>query len=522
MSEQTIHRGPRDAAGPREWVGLAVLALPTLVLALDMSVLYLAAPALAADLQPSSTQQLWIIDIYGFMIAGFLITMGSLGDRIGRRRLLMIGALVFVVASIVAAFSTSGAMLIATRALLGIAGATLMPSTLALISNMFAQPRQRTVAISIWISCFMSGMALGPIVGGLLLETFWWGSVFLLAVPVMALLLVTAPLLLPEYRATRAVRLDLPSVVLSLATILPFVYGLKQIAAYGPSTVAVGSMAAAAALAVIFVRRQRILDDPLVDLGLFANRAFTTALLAILISTAAGGGLYLLATQYLQLVEGLSPLAAGLWLIPTGVASVAGALAAPRLAARFSAAGVVAAGLLGAVAGYVMLAAAQPGAGLALVVAGIALVFFGGGPISALGTDLVVGSVPPAKAGSAASMSETGTELGISLGVALLGSLGAAVYRSRIDLPDGLSAEAAGRADDSLTGATEIARDLPAPTASELIDSAQDALTAGLNLAALVAAAVIGILALVTAIMLRERPAHAVASSSHSETDDAR
>lgn len=508
-------------AGPREWLGLGILALPTVVLALDMSVLYLAAPALVADLGASSPQQLWIIDIYGFMIAGFLITMGTLGDRIGRRRLMMIGALSFAIASILAAYSTSAGMLIAARAILGVAGATLMPSTLALISNMFSQPRQRTVAISIWISCFMSGMALGPVIGGLLLEAFWWGSVFLVAVPVMALLLTAGRVLLPEYRTTQTGRLDLFSVVLSLAAILSLVYGLKQVAAYGPSTVAIGSIVAAAVIAVVFVRRQLVLDDPLVNVALFANRAFTTALLAILISTAAGGGLYLLATQYLQLVEGLSPLIAGLWLIPTGVASVAGALSAPHLATRFSPAVVVAAGLLVAVFGYTMLASAQADSGLALVVAGIALVFFGGGPISALGTDLVVGAAPPARAGSAASMSETSTELGISLGVALLGSLSTALYRSRIVVGDQLPPAAATQASDTLTGAIGAARQLPTSTAAELMTSAHQAFTAGLNLAALIAAAVVTLLALATGITLRERRGNTAAVLSPSGSDQA-
>lgn len=310
MTTQTTPPG----AGIRQWMGLTVLALPTLVLALDMSVLYLAAPAMTVDLRASSTEQLWIIDIYGFMIAGFLITMGTLGDRIGRRKLLMIGGIVFALASLAAAFAPSAPILIAARALLGVAGATLMPSTLALITNMFTVPRQRTAAISIWISCFMSGMALGPVIGGLLLESFWWGSVFLLAVPVMTLMLAAAPFVLPEYRDERAGRLDLLSVGLCLATILPLVYGFKQVASHGYAPESIIALAAGAAVGVVFVRRQLTVDEPLINIRLFQNRAFTTTLLAILISTAAGGGLYLLASQYLQLVQGLSPLHAGLWI----------------------------------------------------------------------------------------------------------------------------------------------------------------------------------------------------------------
>ncbi|NYI71013.1 DHA2 family multidrug resistance protein-like MFS transporter [Naumannella cuiyingiana] len=501
MTTQTTPPG----AGIRQWMGLTVLALPTLVLALDMSVLYLAAPAMTVDLRASSTEQLWIIDIYGFMIAGFLITMGTLGDRIGRRKLLMIGGIVFALASLAAAFAPSAPILIAARALLGVAGATLMPSTLALITNMFTVPRQRTAAISIWISCFMSGMALGPVIGGLLLESFWWGSVFLLAVPVMTLMLAAAPFVLPEYRDERAGRLDLLSVGLCLATILPLVYGFKQVASHGYAPESIIALAAGAAVGVVFVRRQLTVDEPLINIRLFQNRAFTTTLLAILISTAAGGGLYLLASQYLQLVQGLSPLHAGLWLIPTGIASIIGALAAPRLATRFGAGTVVAGGLLVAVAGYILLALARADTGIALVATGIALVFFGSGPISALGADIVVNTVPPEKAGSAASMSETSTELGISFGVAILGSLSSIIYRRQIVLPDHLSTPAQQTSRESLSGATDTAQQVSETTATALIESAHNAFTAGLNTTAIIAAITIALLTVAMPILTRQR-----------------
>src|SRR5688572_7179148 len=217
----------------REWIGLIVLMLPTILIAMDLTVLHLAVPSLSEDLQPSGSQLLWITDIYGFMIAGSLITMGTLGDRIGRRKLLMMGATAFGVASIIAAFSTSATMLIAARALLGIAGATLMPSTMSLIRNMFLDPRQRTAAIGIWVSGFSVGSAVGPLIGGLLLENFWWGSVFLLGVPVMGVLLIAGPLLLPEYKDPNPGRFDILSAALSLAAVLTTIYGLKQFAEFG-------------------------------------------------------------------------------------------------------------------------------------------------------------------------------------------------------------------------------------------------------------------------------------------------
>ncbi|GAA2244822.1 MFS transporter [Streptomyces amakusaensis] len=501
--------GPGLRAGRREWIGLAVLTLPTLVLALDMSVLYLASPHLGADLGPTSSELLWIMDIYGFMIAGFLITMGTLGDRIGRRRLLMIGAFAFGVASIVAAYASSPLLLILARALLGVAGATLAPSTLSLISNMFKDAGQRGVAISIWISCFMSGMGVGPVVGGVLLEWFWWGAVFLLAVPVMVLLLVVGPKVLPEYRPAEAGRLDLVSVALSLAGILPTIYGLKLMAESGFGLVPGLAIVVGVVFAVLFVRRQHSLEDPLLNLKLFSDRSFRSALLIILVSTAAGGGLYLFATQYLQMVADLPPLKAGFLLIGTAVASAVGSLIAPSLARRFRPGHVVAGGLTVAVVGYLTLAAADAESGLVMVVVGITLVFFGAGPMTALSTDMVVGSVPPEKAGSAASMSETSTELGISVGVALLGSLGTAVYRSQIDgsLPEGLPAKALEQTEDTLAGATAAAEDLSGALSEELLSAAREAFTAGMNVSSLVGAAMVATLAVISAVAFgRARP----------------
>ncbi|MBX6722659.1 MAG: MFS transporter, partial [Dactylosporangium sp.] len=256
---------PRPRAGRRQWAGLAVLALPTLLVSIDVFVMLLALPRLSADLGADATQQLGIMDIYGFMVSGFLITMGNLGDRIGRRRLLMAGAAGFGLASLAAAFATSPGMLIAARGLLGVAGATLAPSTLALISTMFRDPRQRSLAIGVWLVCFMGGATIGPVVGGAMLANFWWGSVFLLGVPAMALLLVLGPLVLPEDRNPDAVPPDLLSVALSLAAILPVIYGLKELARHGWQPLPAAALAAGGALGVVFARRQRALAHPLLD-----------------------------------------------------------------------------------------------------------------------------------------------------------------------------------------------------------------------------------------------------------------
>jgi DHA2 family multidrug resistance protein-like MFS transporter len=296
-----------EKAGKREWIGLGVIALPCLLYSMDLTVLHLAVPRLTADLQPSSTQLLWIIDIYGFLVAGCLIAAGTLGDRIGRRRLLLTGAAMFGVASVLAAFSKSAEMLIATRAILGIAGATVAPSTLSLIRNMFLDPQQRTTAISVWIMSYSIGGAIGPLIGGVLLEFFWWGSVFLISVPVMLLLLVVGPILLPEYRDPNAGKPDLMSVAMAVTAVLTMIYGLKQIAQDGVGVKALLSIAAGITIGVLFVRRQLALRDPLIDMRLFRTPAFAASLamygLTILIMF---GGFFFL-PQYLQLILGLSP-----------------------------------------------------------------------------------------------------------------------------------------------------------------------------------------------------------------------
>ncbi|WP_328613218.1 MFS transporter [Amycolatopsis sp. NBC_00355] len=303
-------------AGRREWVGLAVLALPTLLVSLDVFVLVLALPKLAVSLHADGTEQLWIMDTYGFMVAGFMVTMGTLGDRIGRRKLLLVGATAFGLASVAAAFSTSAAMLIAARAVLGIAGATLAPSILALIGTMFTDARQRASAIGIWAGCFTVGAIIGPMVGGFLLEHFWWGSVFLLGVPAMVLLLVIGPKLLPEYRDETAGRLDLPSVGLSLAAILPAVYGVKELARDGVHPLPVTALVAGIAVGYVFVKRQRTLDEPLLDLRLFAGKAFRTALGGMLLFSMLGGTTMLFVAQFFQLSLHLSPVGAALGLLP--------------------------------------------------------------------------------------------------------------------------------------------------------------------------------------------------------------
>jgi DHA2 family multidrug resistance protein-like MFS transporter len=478
-----------DNAAPKatrkEWVGLAVIAIPCLLYSMDLNVLNLAIPHLTADLQPTSTQLLWIVDIYGFLLAGFLITMGTLGDRIGRRRLLMIGAAAFGAASVFAAFATTAEMLILARAVLGIAAATLAPSTLSLIRNMFLDAKERTMAIGIWAGCFSAGSVVGPIVGGILLENFWWGSVFLIAVPLMVLLLILVPLLLPEYRDPDAGALDIPSAVLATATALTMIFGLKHTAIYGPDALALASIAASIAIGMLFVRRERRMADPMIDLRLFRRPIFTAALCVNIIGVFAAFGSFLFITQYLQLVLGMGPLEAGLWLIPCGFIFMAGSLLAPVLVRHFRAGSVLACGFLITMVGYAILTQASPSGELWIVMLGMLLFCVGLAPMGALTTDLVMSNVPPERAGAASGISETSFEFGAALGIAVLGSILSAVYRSQMSMAalPALPPDMLAMAQETLGAAIAIADTLEAGARETLTSAARESFTRSLHAA---------------------------------------
>ncbi|MCK1813579.1 MFS transporter [Streptomyces sp. XM4011] len=493
-------------AGRREWLGLGLLTLPLFVLAIDVSALFLAAPHIGADLAPSATQWLWILDIYGFMIAGFLVTMGSIGDRIGRRRLLLVGSAAFALASALAAFAQEPVVLIAARAVLGVAGATLMPSTLALIRTMFRDDAQRATAISVWMTTFSVGVALGALFGGALLQLFWWGSVFLAAVPVMLLVLVLGPRLLPESRDPSAGGTDWASVALSVAGIIAVVQGLKELAAEGITAGALLALGAGAALATVFVRRQRRLAQPLIDLTLFSRRAFSTALALLTAGIFAATAVNFLIPQYLQLVAGHSPLRAGLFTTPLALAAMAGSLTAPWLAARFGTARLIAAGTAVSVAGYLVLSQVGTTGSLGTLLVGACLAVFGMCPMTVLTTHLVVASAPEHKAGSAAALSETSGELGVALGIAVTGSVVTAVYRADIGgrLPADTPAGTVEAASDSITAAQNSVAQLPAELAEGVIRAANEAFTHGLNVVGYLSAAVSAVLIALALIGLRE------------------
>jgi DHA2 family multidrug resistance protein-like MFS transporter len=483
---------PPPKATRKEWIGLAVLALGALMYVMDLTVLHLAIPRMSEALKPTGAELLWIIDIYGFFVAGCLVTMGTLGDRIGRRRLLLIGAAAFGVTSLLAAFSTTPAMLIVSRAALGIAGATLAPSTLSLIFHMFLDPRERSIAVGVWIGAFSAGSAIGPILGGLLLEFFWWGSVFLLAVPVMVALLILGPRLLPEARDPASGRLDLASAAMSIVAVLAVIFGLTQIAQEGPGLLPIASIIFGLLVGVVWVRRQTQLADPMIDVALFRLPTFKAALVVNFLAIFVAVGYFLFIAQYLQLVAGLTPLQAGLLSLPEAIGFIVGSQAAPRIVSRIGTGRLIGGGLALGSVGLVLLTQVPATNGLVPLVVASVVISLGLAPVFGLTTELIVGSAPEERSGAASGISETGAELGGALGIALLGSIGVAIYRAGLadSLPAGLPAQAASAARDTLGGAVGVAATLPADMANVLLAAARTAFVDGMHVAAAIAAVV--------------------------------
>jgi DHA2 family multidrug resistance protein-like MFS transporter len=438
------------------------------------------------------------------MVAGMLITMGTLGDKIGRRKLLMIGAAAFAVTSVIAAFSTSAPMLIAARALLGIAGATVAPSTLSLIRNMFPDEKQRTFAIGVWITSYSIGGAIGPLVGGFLLDHYSWQSIFYVSVPVMVLLLVTGPFLLPEYKDPDAGRLDLLSAGQSIIAILAIIFGLKKIAENGVTMQAVVSIVIGLLFMILFVRRQNRLTVPLIDLKLFRIPTFNVSLLAYMTGAFISFGSSIFISQYLQLVLGLSPLQAGLWMLPWALGFIAGSLLTPLIIKHIKPVQVMTAGFAFAAIGYGIILQVETMPPLMALVIGSIITSTSMAPIFTLTTDFILSSAPPEKAGAASAISETCAEMGGALGIAILGSIGTAIYRIAIarNIPDGVPASVAKAAKDTLAEAITEAEKLE-NVGKELIVVAKQSFTDALQYSLLICAIISAALAALIFIRLR-------------------
>ncbi|MET4427936.1 efflux MFS transporter LfrA [Mycolicibacterium sp. 624] len=491
-SQQSITT-PRKA-----WAALAVLLLPVLLIAVDNTILAFALPSIAQEFRPAATTQLWIVDVYSLVLATLLVAMGSLGDRIGRRRMLMIGATGFAAVSAAAAFAPSAGYLVLARAVLGFFGAMLMPSTLSLIRNIFEDASSRRLAIAIWASFFTAGSALGPIVGGVLLEHFHWGAVFLVAVPILLPLLIFAPRLVPESRDPNPGPLDPTSVVLSLTTMLPLVWAIKSGAHDGLSWMVGAALVVTVASGLLFVRRQNQSATPMIDIKLFGYAPFASSILANFLSIVGLIGFIFFVSQHLQLVLGLSPLAAGLVTLPGAVLSMVAGIGVVRLVRWFAPHALVVTGLVLVSLGFGMILLFRHDLTVAAVVASFIVLEVGVGISQTITNDTIVSSVPPAKAGAASAVSETAYELGAVVGTAILGTIFTAFYRANVQVPQGLSAGQTADAAESIGGATAVAQQLPPAVADKLLDSAKVAFDSGIAPTAIIA----GLLTLVAAVVV--------------------
>jgi MFS transporter, DHA2 family, multidrug resistance protein len=506
MDAITMAAETNGRATPRAWIGLAVIALPCMLYTMDLTILNLAVPAITRELMPTAAQLLWIVDIYGFFVAGSLLIMGTLGDRIGRRKLLLIGATSFGLISILAAFAPNAPMLIAARALLGLAGATVAPSTLSLISSMFPNDRQRTFAVSVWIASFSLGAALGPVVGGLLLESSSWRVLFVVPVPIMVMLLVVGPILLPEYRNPNAGRLDLLSAALSVATVLPVIFGIKVVAEGGDLVWAATSLVPGLVCGTLFVRRQLSLPEPLLDLRLFRQLTLSAALGLNVLDFFLIFGIALLTTQYMQLVLGLSPLQAGLWSLPDGLGFVVGSLLTSPMLKLMRPANVLGVGLSFGALGLFTMAQIGGPFGLYILVAGLTLFAIGLAPCAAIIADIVVSTSPTERAGAASALNETSSEFGGAVGIALFGSLVTYLYRSGLaaSAPPDLGDTTRALALRGIGAAVEIAPTLGAPGVV-LLAAARAAYVGAIQTTFLLGAAIAAVAALVSVTLLRRR-----------------
>jgi DHA2 family multidrug resistance protein-like MFS transporter len=515
-SDHAAHPAVHQPAAPkpgRDWLALGLLMFPVLLVAVDNTALTFALPAIARSLEPAGVQLLWIVDAYPLVLAGLLVAMGSFGDRIGRRRLLLIGSTGFAAVSAATAFAPSAEWLIAGRAALGFFGAMLMPSTLSLIRNIFPDPNRRRLAIAIWAAGFSGGAALGPIFGGWLVEHYWWGAILLVAVPIMLPILALGPVFIPESKDPQPGTVDGASIVLSLLTMVPVVYGIKSLATEGFSAIPAAIIGFGLLMGYVFVRRQKRLRSPLLDVSLFGNRIFSTAITANVLALFSFNGFILFLAQHLQLLEGRRPSESGIALIPALVATVVAGLLVVPLVRKIRPGFVVAGGLSLSAAGYFVVSFGDHSGGPALLLGALLILALGVGAAETISNDLILGAVPPEKSGAAAAISETGYEIGSLLGTAILGSILTASYQRNLVLPEGITTSGTAaavhevaQARETLTGAIELAHSLPQPLADALTSAARVAFESGVHVTASIALGLMAGAAVLVAVVLRGVP----------------
>lgn len=488
---------------PRRWAGLAVLSASLLLVVMDMTVLNVALPEISADLRPDSVSLLWMVDIYSLVVSGLLVTVANLGDRWGRKRMLITGFAIFGLASLAVLVADSPGQVIAIRAVLGVGGAMIMPSTLSMIRQLFTDPRERATALGIWATMAALGGALGPILGGALLQAFTWHSAFLVNVPVMAVAIVAALILLPESRSPNPSRWDAIGTVLSMVGMVALVYSIKHFGKDGlsaPGALISGTVAVAALGA--FIRRCLRRPDPILEIRLFRRPAFSAGVISALAASVAMVGTMLLLSQWMQLVRGYSPLGTGLRLLPEAAGAAAASLLAPALASRIGARTVLAGGILVSGLGFLVLFI-WPTLNYPVVAVATTMVGIGLGSL-AIASAVIMAGAPPEKSGSAAAIEETSYELGGALGVAILGSVAGMVYRGALPTGDlaaqGVTGTSADVARESLGGALDVAREAGA-SGARLAAEAQSAFTDSLVWASLAGGALMTVTAVAVWLM---------------------
>lgn len=463
----------------RQWLGLAILVVPLFMLSTDITVLYLAMPAIAADLMPAGSQSLWILHIGEFLSAATMITFGLLAQRVGPRRLLLGAVTAYGGASLIAAYALSPEMLIGGRALLGIAAAAFTPAGMILIRRTFRNQKQYNVAFAAYMAAFSGGMAAGPPLGGLILEHLWWGAVFLINVPIAAVLLIGGPFLLDRNHADRTVRLDPPSVVLSIAAIVTLVYGLQEIAAGNITTFALLAAAAGTGMLLLFIRRQRTTSAPLLDLALFQSATFRLMLTVLFVGTFGMSAADMLLPQFLQITRGLNALETGLVLLAPAVGATAGTMLTP-LFARSSRKGLAMAAVMALTGvGGALMIVLLPGASLGSLVIALTIIAVVGAPFVTLASQVLITAAPEEKTGTATAVQDVTASLGMASSLAFLGGGILVLYRrilterAEAHLPESAT-EAAG---ESFGAAPVIAAELSQEHGTQVKEAADAALT---------------------------------------------
>ncbi|MFH8753562.1 MFS transporter [Streptomyces rimosus] len=517
MSGTTTSGDERAAGVPRHggggagrWTVLVVLCVSLLFVALDTTILYVAVPSVTEDLRPGPVELLWIVDIYPLIAASLLILFGTLGDRVGRRRILLIGYGLFGAASAAAALAPNPQILMTARGLLGIGGAMIMPATLSILRQVFPDRRERAVAIGVWSAVAAVGAAVGPVLGGFLVENFWWGSVFLINIPMMAVMALIGRWLLPESRGERNGPWDTVGAIVAALGVLGVVLGVKRIgsgeALIGPTTL--GSILVGAALLIVFVRRQRKREHPLIDMRLFARPAFGTSVGCIVLAMLALVGLQLIAVQYLQLVLGLSPLETGLRMLPLVFSAMAAGLTGSKVLQAIGPKVMVSLGFVLTAAAVLCLTAMDETDRPWLLVLGFVLLGFGFQSTLFGAYESMLNEAPADQAGGAAAIGETSYQLGAGIGVALLGSVMNAAYAPGLSHVPGVPEGATASAAHSLGEAYKVASTLGGQARSVLRDAAQGAFVHGLHIT-LVASAVLLLTGALIALRLPRRAADA-------------